>query len=76
MRRIIKILRGIVMNPHKLRFKWDPHANKEKADTSKGKEQKEMKRLEDYFDFIEQFHLSDNANKSDEHVDKKFTLSK
>ncbi len=64
------------MKSHSLRFQWDPHANKESADKLQGKKQKEMKRLEDYFDFIEQFGPLDNENKHDEHVDKKFTLSK
>jgi hypothetical protein len=64
------------MKPHNLRFKWDPHANKEGTDKSQGKKQKEMRRLEDYFDFIEQFKYPSNETKPDEHVDKKFTLFK
>jgi hypothetical protein len=64
------------MKPHDLRFKWDPYANKESTDKSPEKNlQKEPKRLEDYFDFIEQFTFSSDENKPDEHVDKKFSLS-
>ena len=64
------------MESDNLHFKWDPHAKKKIADKSREKKQKKMKRLEDYFDFIEQFSFSGEEYKPDEHVDKKFTLPK
>jgi len=62
------------MKPHNLRFKWDPKATKVSADTSKEKNQGEPRRLEDYFDFIEQFKYPMDENKPGKHVDKKFSL--
>ena len=64
----------MIMESDNLHFKWDPHAKKKIADKSRGKKQKEMKHLEDYFDFIEQFSFSGEENKPDQHVDKQFTL--
>jgi hypothetical protein len=68
-------MKGRTMKPDDLHFKWDPHAKKN-AVRSKGKKQKKPRRLEDYFNFLEQFSFSGEENKPDQHVDKKFTLSK
>ncbi|MBN1761170.1 MAG: hypothetical protein JW863_22770 [Chitinispirillaceae bacterium] len=63
------------MKADNLRFKWDPHANRECAgETKKKKKQDEMKSLEEYFDFIEQFTCSGDGDIFEQHVDKKFTL--
>ena len=44
------------MKADSLRFKWDPHANKKfSIETKKKTSTDEMKSLEEYFDFIEQF---------------------
>jgi hypothetical protein len=59
----------------KLRFTWDPQAIGGNDETFREEKQKGLKRLEDYFDFIEQFTVPDEENKPDEHVDKKFSLS-
>ncbi|MBN1575784.1 MAG: hypothetical protein JW913_04485 [Chitinispirillaceae bacterium] len=63
------------MDPDKLRFQWDPHAHKESAGRLREKKKPEkMKRLEDYFNFIEQFSLPGDENRPDRHVDKKFSF--
>ena len=70
-------LKEITMKADKLRFKWDPHANRGSAvKANKKNTTNEMKSLEEYFDFIEQFTCSSEEDILDQHVDKKFTLDK
>jgi hypothetical protein len=64
------------MKADKLRFKWDPHANRRyPGETKKKTSTAEIKSLEEYFEFIEQFTGSSDEDVLKTHVDKKFTLA-
>ena len=63
------------MKADNLQFKWDPHANRGCADETNNKNMPdEMRSLEEYFDFIEQFACSGDEDILEQHVDKKITL--
>ena len=63
------------MKADDLRFQWDPHANR-KSSIEKNSDDPpaEMKSLEDYLEFIEQFNFTGNEGPLEQHVDIKFRL--
>jgi hypothetical protein len=65
----------VKIKPDELLFIWDPDANKKNSHhLPYDNKQDTVRSFEDYFDFIDQFENVPEKNKTDQHVDKKFSL--